>query len=1146
MAERRPALTPEQARAAAPDRSAWVSASAGSGKTQVLTARVLRLLLAGSRPEAVLCITFTKAAAAEMADRLFRRLGQWARADDATLAHELESLGETATRQRLELARTLFARTLDTEGGLRIQTLHALAQSLLASFPLEAGVSPGFTTLDDRTAAQAIDQTVNAEVAHAMAHGRQGLLDDITRLSVGGGQQRFLPLVASLVRQAPRIIAFAGNGGAAGIEPRLRRLFELPLEGGPLDWLAPWLSDVALDRPGLDRLARAWTQGANTDQGKAARLAAWLARDVPGRAATFEEFCGLFLKADGTPFADSKMASKGALAAAPDALAIATVAANTALGLLDGLKRFAIVEHAGTHLRLGLALATAMTAYKERVGALGFDDLIAGAARLLRDTGAAWVRYKLDLGIDHVLVDEAQDTNADQWAIVGAITEEFFAGLGAREDKRRSVFAVGDVKQAIFGFQGTDPATFVAAEQRYAAALDDIGETLDTVPLDRSFRSTDAVLRLVDAVLEGLGAEALGLGDGLNPHVAARAGQTGAAVLWAPIEGSTADDDSPEDDSPAEAMDWEPPAERRFAERLATQIDHWLRTGERLEARDRAMRAGDILVLVRRRNEFVTALVAELAHRGVPVAGVDRMALADPLVVQDLLDLVRFALLPEDDLVCAQVLKSPFIGWDETALFSLAHDRQRQSLWVRLRERGEVDPLCAEAATRLGRLLALADWAAPYEFLEAALSEAGGRARALARFGPQAADPIDILLEQALQFEREHAPSLQGFLDWIERGDVEVKRDPEVARDEVRVMTVHGAKGLQAPVVIVADTFAVPEDRDGMVLLDTGDGGTVPIWYGGRDQAAGPVADALARTEQRTAQEHARLLYVALTRAEDRLYVGGWKPRKARQTRIPTWYDSVDAAFDRLGVEAEDDPLWGTARRFVVTGDVISRDTPHADAVAALAVALPAWAVTPAPAEPRPPRPLAPSRLGDEPEPPAASPMGRDQRAARRGTLIHRLLERLPAAAPEFRAALADQWLARQAPELEPAARADIVATVTGVLADPLLAALFGPQALAEVPLSAVFGEVVVAGRVDRLLVDDDRVLVVDIKTGARIPEDAGATPIAYLRQMAAYRAALARMFPDRRIEAALLWTAAPRLMMLPDDLLTGALPFAI
>ncbi|MEX6724470.1 double-strand break repair helicase AddA [Parapedomonas caeni] len=1145
MTERRPALTPEQARAAAPDRSAWVSASAGSGKTQVLTARVLRLLLAGSRPEAVLCITFTKAAAAEMADRLFRRLGAWARADDATLTHELESLGETATRQRLELARTLFARTLDTEGGLRIQTLHALAQSLLASFPLEAGVSPGFTTLDERTAAQAIDQTVNAEVAHALSHGRQGLLDDITQLSIGGGPQRFLPLVANLVRQGPRIIAFAGSGGASSIEPRLRRLFDLPLDGGPQDWLASGLGDGALDRPGLDRLARAWAQGAKTDQDKAARLTAWLARDVPGRAAAFEEFCGLFLKADGTPFADSKMASKGALAAAPDALAIATVAANTALGLLDGQKRFAIVEHAGRHLRLGLALATAMTAYKERVGALSFDDLIAGAARLLRDTGAAWVRYKLDLGIDHVLVDEAQDTNADQWAIVGAITEEFFAGLGAREDKRRSVFAVGDVKQAIFGFQGTDPATFVAAEQRYATALADIGEALDTVPLDRSFRSTDAVLRLVDAVLEGLGAEALGLGDGLNPHVAARAGQTGAAVLWAPIEGSTADD-AEDDESPAETMDWEPPAERRFAERLAAQIDHWLRAGERLEARDRAMRAGDILVLVRRRNEFVTALVAELAHRGVPVAGVDRMALADPLVVQDLLDLVRFALLPEDDLVCAQVLKSPFIGWDETALFTLAYGRERQSLWARLCDRAEADPGCAEAHARLGRLLALADWAAPYEFLEAALSEAGGRARALARFGPQAADPIDILLEQALQFEREHAPSLQGFLDWIERGDVEVKRDPEVARDEVRVMTVHGAKGLQAPVVIVADTFAVPEDRDGMVLLETGDGATVPVWYGGRDQAAGPVAEALARAEQRTAQEHARLLYVALTRAEDRLYVGGWKPRKKRQTRIPCWYDSIDAAFDRLGVEAGEDPLWGSARRFVVTGDVISRDKPHADTVAPLPAVLPAWAVTPAPAEPRPPRPLAPSRLGDEPEPPAASPMGRDQRAARRGSLIHRLLERLPVAAPAARATLAEQWLARQAPELEPAALADIVTTVTGVLADPLLAALFGPQALAEVPLSAVFGEVVVAGQVDRLLVEADRVLVVDIKTGARIPEDAAATPIAYLRQMAAYRAALARMFPDRRIEAALLWTAAPRLMPLPDDLLTGALPFAV
>lgn len=1141
-------LTPEQSLAADPTAPVWVSASAGSGKTQVLTARVLRLLLQGVEPEAILCITFTKAAAAEMATRVFRVLGDWARSDDERLRAEFAGLGEVPSSARLARARTLFARCLDAEGGLKIQTLHAFAQSLLASFPLEAGIAPGFTTLDDRTAAEAVRTVLSAELSRAARQGDHRLLDDVACISIAAGDQKFMSIVSELVRQGPRILAFAGQGGTRGIEPRLRALFNLPRDGSATDWLAGQLRDEAIKWLNLERLAEAWKHGSKTDQERSTKLSLWLAKEPHDRADDFETLRKLFFTAKDEPIA--RMVSKDAAKFEPAAEEIASQAVDRISDLWGTLCRFRAVDTAACYLRFGFTVAAGMEAYKHRVGALGFDDLIARAARLLTaDGAAAWVRYKLDIAIDHVLVDEAQDTNADQWAIVRALTEEFFAGIGTHEPGR-TVFAVGDLKQAIFGFQGSDPATFIEAEERYAAEARVVGTELRRVPLDRSFRSTEAVLKVVDAVIAhmitNISPTALGTTEAPHPHVASRAGQTGQVTLWPALE-STGEDEEEDfgEGSPGAAgeMGWQPPAERRLAEHIAEQIAEWLRRGEVLEARGRPVRPGDILVLVRKRSEFVRALVAELAHRRVPVAGVDRMMLAVPLVVRDILSLIRFALLPEDDLTLAEVLKSPFVGWSEEQLLAVANGRGDASLWTELKkwaETGETES--ARAYDRLHDVLAIADWAPPYEFLEIILSDLGGRARALARFGPQARDPLDMLMEAALAYEKDYPPSLQGFLDWLERGDIEVKRDPEAARDEVRVMTVHGAKGLQAPIVILADAYALPDEKNPMVGVHAEEG-TVPIWYGGKHYAVGPVKQSIEAIRQRQAQEHARLLYVALTRAEDRLYVTGWKPRRHFARTLVPWYELVAAAMDTLDAQAVDDALWrahGEVRTLRIEGPVVVADRPGAGDVEP-AHDLPAWARLPAGAEPKPPRPLAPSRPTGAQEPPAGSPLESGSIAARRGTLIHRLLERLPVTPPPGRADVARRWLERCAADLTADQRDEIITTVLRVLQDPEIARLFGHDALAEIPLSAVIDGQVLSGQVDRIIVDEETVLVVDIKTGAQVPEAVEDTPLAYLQQMAAYRAALTRMFTAKRVEAALLWTAGPRLVLIPDALMDAA-----
>lgn len=1141
-------LTPAQSQAADPDLSAWVSASAGSGKTQVLTARVLRLLLQGVPPEAILCITFTKAAAAEMATRLFNRLAGWARASDEAMAQELVALGQTPCDALSGRARTLFATTLDAPGGLRIQTLHAFAQELLASFPLEADIAPGFTTLDDRTASEAMHRTLDAEVTRALERNDHRFLADLERISLTAGQQKFFEIAEHLVRDYPAIAAFADKGGLEGLTLRLRHAFQLPIEEDETSWLIRHLTDAAINRPDLDRMVAAWRQSGPNDQKLADRLQPWLSLSLADRVARFDDLLRVFfVESHGNWQPRKNLFTKAALSVQPDMSALTEAAFSRVEEMWDKVKRFRLVDQAAAFLRFGYTIGRAMEAQKQRLGALGFDDLIRKAAQLLEHEGAAWVRYKIDLRIEHVLVDEAQDTNAHQWSIIGGVTSEFFAGEGAGK-AQRSMFAVGDIKQAIFGFQGSDPATFGTAQQAYAQAVRGAGQRFEPVSLDQSFRSTAAVLKLVDAAIEQMGPDALGATGTIHPHIATRVDQPGCVTLWPALQATNGDGPEDEEADAASAdQPWQPPAERVLAARIARQIADWLKQKTPLPARGRPMAAGDILILVRKRSELVTALVANLAQLGVPVAGVDRMTLGDPLVVQDLLALVRFALLPDDDLTCAELLKSPFLGWDDEALLGVAAGRSG-TLWSALKTAAaQGDEKALYATERLGRVLALADWAPPYEFLEAALTELGGRRNALARFAPEARDPIEMALDAALTFQAAHPPSLQLFLDWIERSDIEVKRDPEAARDEVRIMTVHGAKGLQAPVVILADAYSSPVALSGMVKAELQAGmPPVPLWYGQKGWLSGLAQEAHTAATLRQNQEYARLLYVALTRAEDQLFIAGCKPRKNAGSTILPWYEGVAAAMGQVGAQTISDPLWGDGVQvFAVEGPALQKDKAHASDIAP-ALALPDWARQAPAREPRPPRPLSPSRLDDAGAPAAAPPAGAVAKAARRGVLLHRLLEQLPAVEKSARQTLAQRWLGRAAKDLTEDERAEIVATALTALAAPEVAALFGPDALAETPLSAVVGDHVIAGQADRLLVTPHEVLVVDIKTGPLVPSDAQAVPLAYMRQMAAYRMALGKIFPDRAIKAALFWTAGPKLMALPSDLLDTFQPFPV
>jgi ATP-dependent helicase/nuclease subunit A len=1143
-------LAGNQRDAVHPEDNVWLSASAGTGKTQVLSARVLRLLLSeGVDPSEILCLTFTKAGAAEMANRINAVLARWVRLDPAALAKELGHLGadiDPATQAR---ARTLFASVLDCPGGgLRIDTIHAFSQWLIASFPEEAGLQPGAQPMDDRTRELLARDVLTDMIEDARVSDDDRLTgaiaDFVTRKDPGA-------LRAWLLRCAAAGELWEGPGSwQPPFGERVRCLLEMPADADDA-----WAGEVLHPDTFPDHQLTAMLplmQGWNAQTGRdcAAFIPRWLSAPPEERVDLVPCFFDTILKKDGEPRLmkvpakqDPRLPDRQQEIA--DALAL-----HTERRALLGLA--ALLEDA---LTIGRAFATRWSEAKRREGLLEFDDLIRKAAALLSGSlSADWIRYKLDRRFDHILIDEAQDTNRAQWDIVDALIDDFFSGEGAHGDRLRTIFTVGDYKQAIFGFQGTSPENFARAKERVRARIEaaragiESARTDRRVPrfrdldLGRSYRTSKPVLDFVNAAIATLGHEAFGLDKAPGEHRGEE--RAGLVTLWQPVRSQDAA--SAEEDE--EDSDWLPRHDTLLAERIASQVERWVKGAEPFvlaKGELRHAQAGDVMVLVRKRKELAAQIVAKLHTRGVPVAGVDRLRLGEPLAVRDLLAALRFAAQPRDDLSLACLLVSPLMGWNQDDLLVFVPRDKGVGLWDHLRR--HEDPFVAQGAERLRDLLALADYQTPQALLAWLLAGPWrGRERLVARLGREANDPIDELLNAAFAFEAAHVPSLAGFLEWFDAGTTDLKRDSGEAGGQVRVMTVHGSKGLQAPIVILADATGEPGQGSDLALEDRplGEptGRMVPMPGLAKEHLCGPLAMAAEQGRIADMQEHWRLLYVAMTRAEEALFIGGSLGPKHAEKGPPqdSWYARLAPLFD--GPE-EEDPVWGSRREIghragplVPSGDVVGR---------AAAEPLPRWATTPIGPEPRPPRPLAPSGAGEEQgaEPPFAAGEGGAEAAAlaaRRGTLIHRLLERLPDVAPQAREAAAERWLARQAADLAEDHRAEMAASALAALAEPGFAEIFSKEALAEVPLAATVGGIVVAGTADRLLVGAEEVTVVDFKTTRRPPAQLEEVPVATLRQMAAYVAALEAIYPGRRVRAALLYTHAPVMIELPSETLAS------
>ncbi len=1097
--------TQAQYQASSPHTSVWVSASAGSGKTKVLIDRVLNLLLAGVAPEGILCLTFTKAAAAEMENRLYERLGQWTTLSETDLSVQISPLLNRQPKpEELTLAKQLFARAIDTPGGLQIQTIHGFCQSLLKRFPLESGLSPHFTVIDEKKSLELLQDAQSTLLQDPHLTSTLGHLGQVL------SPQLFTQLNLMIVEQRTAFQRLPET-----LREKYEGIFSLNLETDPAHLIQQFHDHTPHSQ--IKTAAASLAEGSKTDQARGQALHSWIAAEDPVKCYAIYASC--FLTSKGEP--RQKLITAALNTQHPGILPVLEAEVERILYLNEKLATLNIAKNSYHLARFGQALVQLYEERKREIAALDYRDLILKASHLLRDASCAtWVLYKLDGGIDHILIDEAQDTSPDQWQVITALCEEFFS----HTDDQRTLFVVGDDKQSIYSFQGADPKTFSQMQDLFTQRSKSIEKNWQAIELDVSFRSTPEVLQAVDAIFQ-TDSIRQGVSRTVVKHHPHRSLSPGHVELWPLVEPHEKDelDVWP---FPQVGRD-QLPSPTRLAQLLAQQISSWLKSGKVVQGHP--LEPGDIMILVRKRSAFVDQIIRALKKLEVPVAGIDRMVLLDQLPVMDLLKLAEFSLLPQDDLTLATVLKGPLFNLTEEDLFCLAHNREKRSLWESLQSHSHF----LSTITQLENLIELSRTLTPYQFFSAILGPMQGRKLWQRRMGPEALDPLDELLNLSLAFEKDHTPSLQLFLQWVHQGETQLKRDLDQS-NEVRIMTVHGSKGLQAPVVILPDTTQVPKDTAPFLWADD-----LCVLMPPKDGDISLTRSLRAPQQTTQDEEYRRLLYVALTRAEDQLYICGWK-NNTHDLPENCWYELARQGLAACTQVQDFDftPLledegWSGEGYVLASPVVATLENEGQIHDSTIITELPSWLTQPLAPDPTPSQPLTPSQLGGTQTLLALTPDPQGL-GLKRGRIVHKLLEILPQLSPKKWQEGCEHYLEHQT--LPSGEKYKITQDCLEILNQ--YPALFTPDSQAEVPIIGLVGNYSLSGQIDRLVVTDTAVHVIDYKTNAAPPVSIQQTPEAYIRQLAAYKAALMPLYPDREIFCSLLWTTLPRLDTIPNDLM--------
>lgn len=1135
-----------QKQASDPSASRLASANAGSGKTKVLVDRVSRILLQDVPPEKILCLTYTKAAASEMQSRLFKVLGDWSILDDKDLDEALtELMGQAGHGVELKTARQLFAKALETPEGLKVQTIHAFCERILARFPIEAGILPGFEPIDDGEM-KPLREGVRDEIYKAAIQAPDGALNKAIRLLTSAkADQTLEDLFKWMSFGSEKIKLWDNNGG-----PKALAEF--------LDIDLPYQSVDELKRHGWESAPKSQiTQAANEmlgssssgDVTRAERMLAAFAIEDPVKA--WEQYSCVFLTSKQDSAIKSLVTKKGGEFAQ---LFFSNEPADgydsereRVLRLVDKIKAIECLVLTEAFFTISREFIGRFKSAKHIRRGLDFNDQIILVRNLLcRNEVSDWIRYKLDGGIEHVLLDEAQDTSPEQWQIINALSEPFVQDNPDRTSKHpRTLFAVGDEKQSIYSFQGAEPERFIDEIQKHSA-----GDASKEIRMKMSFRSAPEILQFVDQIFvenkliqQMFDAESYAPASDLVRHTTKRE-DYGQIDLWPAVNRpEIKSDKEPWDTSPVDAIG-KSDAREQLALAIAEHIRDWIKDKEPVFDREtgttRPMQAGDVLILVRQRNAFFDAVIRNLKSVGVAVAGADRLKLKDAIAIKDLLSLARFTLLPSDDLSLAEILKSPFFGFDDNALFDVAARRGKQSLWQALQSKR------TDISKPLDKMIGFSSRYAPYEFFTRVLDmrdETGitFKRKIFARLGLEAKDAIEAFLARALTHQRQSSPSLQHFVQSFTQDEQELKRDMDGGIGQVRVMTVHGSKGLEAPVVFLPDTTQKPTTSDAVIKVEDGFALVPSV-----NKTPEKLAACKEAAKGKRLQEYLRLFYVALTRAESRLIICGYKTgQKAGTVAKGSWYTHAKRALEGLPNHKIDTPF-GEGLSF---GKGAMSWRTQVSAPSLETISLPKWISAPAPPVRRAKRQVTPSHLLAPPpniDMPVRSPLNQTtERRFARGNLIHKLLEILPEFSLDKRPEIADKILSGYV-ALNIAQRDQISNEVFAVLNNPDFADIFAAGSRAEISLAGsaktLPEDIYLNAQIDRISVTKTHVYIIDYKSNRPPPQTQDGVADIYWGQMAAYRELARDIYPAHKIISALLWTDGPSLMVLDDKRLDMAL----
>ncbi len=1088
----------DQAKASDPAASVFVSANAGTGKTKLLTDRVLRLLLSGAPADAILCVTYTRAAAAEMRNRIFKRLADWAIIPAKALGEDLENMGiHTPSQDMRRRARSLFAEILDNDDGPRVETVHSFCQSILRRFPIEAGVAPHVQLADDDEQSR-LKAMARANILY---HPSPELAASVLLIAEAVSEGRADEIVNDFINRA---VGLDSPDCLAQIESHFRDDLGVVSADTERDMLMARLDLIQVEK------LRAVSVALQTSKSKiqidrGAKMAVWLAQTGEGRIEKLSFLVDALFSA-GKP--RKQLSNADIRKTSPQIDAIQKQAIETIKPLLPDRAAQICRDRTMALYRFGMAFNQEYSRLKTQRGLLDYNDLITRTNNLLAASEAAqWVAWKLDNGIQHLLIDEAQDTSPAQWKLLRRLVDEFFDGEGASPHRAstatslpRTMFAVGDFKQSIYSFQGADPLVMNKNRSELSGRAKAIQADFRDVPLSVSFRSASPILDLVNKTIPDLG----GIDD-FTTHEMARSGAGGFVELWPVVKGN--------DDFGAEML---------AATQLARRVKSWI--GKRHLPSGDLVGAGDILILLRKRGRFFELLLSALQIANVQVAGADRMQLAEQIEIQDLLALGDVMHLADDDLQLAAVLKSPLFGMSEDQLYDLAYNRGKASLMSRLMAHRGADGALGKMADQLARWQSRAEYESVFGFFSFVLVD-GGRQKFRDRLGRAVDESLDHFLNLAQNFALGGGVSLLEFLTAIRSSGGEVKRDMDASgTDEVRIMTIHGAKGLEAPIVILPDMLASRGKSE--PVLPAADG-SVHYWLPPSDLARPAFVDEArqAATTLRTEEDN-RLLYVAMTRARDGLVIGGWEKPNGVRRLDGSDYALLSAAIKatKTAIENEDGTVSITAEQTAKIDDKREKEPklppkkPVDDAAD--------WLFRPAPMDDKSGRPIRPSQPGLDHDPQSLAAGVAKQNAQSRqiglayGKLAHRLLEQLPATDAAVRRDRAVQ-IAGQSRDVPDAMAASLIDKLLTLIDLPAFAPLFSKDALVEVPINGRLNGIGIAGQIDRLFIDDKRIILADFKTGQ--PRE-NAIPRSYLHQMALYDGLLQKIYPGRDIECWLVW----------------------